>query len=191
MSIQSRITRGIGFGALGIAMLGFQPAAIVSDQVGASSNRFIPLRVGEAVAKSAKVVITGGRVVVTGAKGLPKAYGAIAEGLPIPALQVKTSYSFALGEASTAATPSIIRLSYGSRAVEAGGHAKTGSASVVVSNGDIRVSGGGYSRTEVPRMVLSLGPVGASGILNPSEEEIILMYRAVRRTRALANHKLV
>jgi hypothetical protein len=47
------------------------------------------------------------------------------------------------------------------------------------------VQGGGYAKVAAEKMDILTGDVSATGILNPTEVEIMLMYRAVRRNRRL------
>ena len=79
----------------------------------------------------------------------------------------------------------VVKIRYGSRAAEAGGFVQVGSTALKLETGSAGALAGGYVKIPTEKVRIATGDVTVTGILNPSVEEIMLMYRLVRRNRRL------
>ena len=152
--------------------------------------KFIPLRAAEVKVKSVRLSLAVGTVKAVGVT-IPGEFRGLQ---PAPVELTPPSYSstpenIVSVDTSKGAVATVgaeaVKIRYGSRAAEAGGFVQVGSTALKLETGSAGALAGGYVKIPTEKVRIATGDVTATGILNPSVEEIVLMYRMVRRNRRL------
>jgi hypothetical protein len=159
-------------------------------QQGGGIAKFIPLRAAEVKVKSVRLSLAVGTVKAVGVT-TPGEFNGLQPALTEEILpsRVRTFKHVADVDTSrgTVATveAGVVKIRYGSRAAEAGGFVQVGSTALKLETGSAGALAGGYVKIPTEKVRIATGDVTVTGILNPSVEEIMLMYRMVRRNRRL------
>ena len=152
--------------------------------------RFIPLRAAEVKVKSVRLSLAVGTVKAVGVT-TPGEFNGLQPALTEEILpsRVRAFKHVADVDTSRGAVATVeaevVKIRYGSRAAEAGGFVQVGSTALKLETGSAGALAGGYVKITTEKVRIATGDVTVTGILNPSVEEIMLMYRLVRRNRRL------
>lgn len=150
--------------------------------------KFIPIRDGNASVKAAAFRLSAGAAV---ARGVIGSIADIAYVLPVRSIKAFAGMVAAVGTAQAVVGSVSIGSLIAAAGALAGALTRVTKACVKVSAGEHAVSAGAKYKITSAAVSSGAGDVSAGGILNPSEEELILIYRSIKRQRALANRKVV
>lgn len=182
MSIHSRIVRGVGYGALALATVGFiTPAEQSVASKAGYGVRFIPVREARVQTKLVRTGVAYGSITAEGVDGR------VAAAANVKAVVVGFSAGGvgAHGGAQGKLSSTRVSMDAGRVGVSASAVCAVRPVTAEVSFGGVVATAGGLGEVAPVAVPAMCALVSAKGIVNPSEEELILMYQAARRSKRL------
>ncbi len=156
-------------------------APVVETAQPGAGVRFIPVQVGKSSAESQRVRVKYGRVTAVGEDWTVPVVAAV----PTERVRVLSPPAFADGAASAAVLPAQVRAAGAGVSVHAAAKVSVPTASSSIQCRGSVVRAGATSYVASARVLPCGGSGSARGILNPSEEEIVLMYLRHRNSERL------